>query len=108
MNRVAISALFILIAAMVIASQGNGLLEKIKVFEASCANKISEVRALPIFDPSYPNEDPPRAPVSIAPEAKTLTFNFPDFSNRRHFLDSHARHLQRFVLNLINSDHQGE
>jgi len=68
-SRAAISALFILVAARVVASQGTSLLEKLRVFEASCANKISEVRALP---------------------------------------GSHARHLERCVLSVVNLDHQGE
>jgi hypothetical protein len=105
-SRVAISALFVLIATMVVASQRTGLLEKLRVFEASCANKIPEVRALPVLDHSHTTRNPPRAAGTISPATQAA---IPcDFSNPTHFLGSHARHLQRLVLNLINSDHQGE
>jgi hypothetical protein len=104
-SRVAISSLFILIAAMVLASHGAGLLEKLKVLQASFANKISEVRGLPILDHSRTTGNPPRAAGTISPDTQTVTFNFLDTT---HFLDSPARHLQRFVLNLIDCDHQGD
>ncbi|HXW91708.1 MAG TPA: hypothetical protein VEK33_14250 [Terriglobales bacterium] len=104
-SRLAISALFILIAVLVIASQGTGLLEKLKVLQATCANKVSEVRALPVLDHSGAAGNPARAAGTMLPDAQTITFNFP---NATHVLGAHARHLQRFVLNLIHSDHQGE
>jgi hypothetical protein len=67
-SRFAISALFILIAGMVIASQGTGLLEKLKVLQASCANKISEVRTLPISHYTRTIGNPPRAAGTISPD----------------------------------------
>jgi hypothetical protein len=103
-SRIAISALFILIAGMVIASQGTGLLEKLKVLQASCTNKISEVRTLPISDNPRKTGNPLRA-GTISPDAQSIVFNFP---NTTHALGWHARHLQRFVLTLINSYRQGE
>jgi len=104
-SRVAISALFILIASMVVASQGTGLLERLKVFKASFANPISEVGALPIFSQLRASRNPPRPAGTISPAAQTVTCNF---SNPTQFLGSHARHLERLVLNMIHSDHQGE
>jgi len=104
-SRAAISALFILIAAMVVASRGSSLLEKLRVFEASCANKISEVRTVPIFDHSHPPGNRAGASGTISPDAKTVPFHF---AHTTHFLGSHARHLERCVLSLVNFDHQGE
>jgi hypothetical protein len=104
-SRVAISALFIFIATMALASQGTGLLEKLKVFDAFCTNKISEVRALPILDHSGTTGNPPRAGEAISRDAQTVPRNF---SNTTHSLGAHARHLQRLVLNVINSDRIGE
>jgi len=75
-SRAAISALFILIAAMVVASRGTSLLEKLRVFEAACANKISEVRAVPIFDHSHTPRNAARAVGTISPDAQTVPFNF--------------------------------
>lgn len=103
-SRLALSALFILIAAMVLASQGTGLLEKFKVLRTSCATKVSESRWHPVLDHSYTGTQP-YAAGGISLDAKTITFNFPDAT---HCLGSQARHLQRFVLNLIDSDHEGE
>jgi len=104
-SRLALAALFILIAAMVIASQGTGLLEKFKVLRMSCASTISVVRALPAVDHSCTGRSQSCAGGTISPGANTIIFNFPDAT---HCLGSHARYLQRFVLNLIDSDHQGE
>ena len=104
-SRVAISALFILIAAMVVASQGAGLLKKLKVLQPSCANKISEVRALPILHHSCATGNPPRAAGTILPDAEPITFNL---RNTTHFPGLHVRRLERFVLSLIPSDHRGE
>ena len=104
-SRIALSAVFLLIAAMVLASQGAGLLEKIKVLRTSCATKISDVRALPALDHSCTEGNRSCAAGTISPDAKTITLSFPDAT---HCLGSQARYLQRFVLNLIDSDHQGE
>jgi hypothetical protein len=104
-SRLALSALFILIAAMVLASQGTGLLEKFQVLRTSCASTISDVRALPALDHSCTGASQSCAGGTIWLGANTITFNFPDAT---HCLGSHARYLQRFVLNLIDSDHQGE
>jgi hypothetical protein len=104
-SRLAISALFVLIATMVVASQRTGLLEKIRVFETSCANEISDVRALPVFDHAHTIRNLPYVAGTITPANQTVTCNF---SNTAHFLGSHARHLERLVRNLIISDSQGE
>lgn len=104
-SRLGLSALFILIAAMVLASQGTGLLEKIKVLPTSWTDKISESRSLLLLYDSCTNGNPLRAAVTTWLSPKAITFNFPDATP---CLGSHARHLQRFVLNLIESDHQGE
>ena len=101
-SRIALSALFILIAAMVIGSQGTGLREKIKLLPASWADKISEARSLLVIYHSCSTGNQPRAAGTPSPDAKTITFNFP---HATRCLGSHARHLQRFVLNLIDSDH---
>jgi hypothetical protein len=100
-SRVAISAVFILIAAMVIRSQAAGLLEKLKVFETSCVNTISQVRALPILDHSHIGRNPLPAAETISPVTQTVTSNF---SSTTHFLGSHVRRFERLVLNMINSD----
>jgi hypothetical protein len=104
-SRVAISTLFILIAGAVIASQGSGLLRKLKVFEASCANEISEVQTLLILDRASTTGNPPCPTGTISPDAQTVIFNC---RNTKRFLGSPARHLERLVLNVIHSDHQGE
>ena len=100
-SRLAISAVFILIAAMVIRSQATGLLEKFKVFETSCASKISQVRALPSLDHSHVARNPLSRARTILPVTQTVTSNF---SNTTYFLGSHARHFERLILNMINSD----
>jgi len=104
-SRLALSALFILIAAMVLASQGSGLLKKIQVLPSSWSDKISETRALLALYRSCTTRNEPYVAGTLLPDSRTITFNFPDVA---HCLDSHARHMQRFVLNLIESDHQGE
>jgi len=104
-SRAAISALFILIAAMVVASRGTSLLEKLRVFGASCANKISEVRSVPLVDHSDTYRNPARAAGSISPDAQAVPFNF---SQATHFLGSHARRLERCVLSVAHLDHPGE
>jgi len=104
-SRLALSVLFVLIAAMVLASQGTGLLKKIKVLPASWTEKISETRALLVLYRSCTTGNQPRMAGVTSPSPKTVSFSFPDAA---HCLDSHARHMQRFVLNLIESDHQGE
>ena len=104
-SRLALSALLILIAAMVLASQGAGLLENLKVLRTSCADKIAETRSLVVLYDSCTRGNHTRAPGGPSPDAKTVGFNFPDAT---HVLGSQARHLQRFVLNLIDFDHQGE
>lgn len=104
-SRVAISALFILIAAMVVASQGPGLVEKFKLLEASCATKISDLRVLPILDHPGTDGNPLCAAGTLSSDAQVITFNLP---NTTHLLGPQARHLQRFLLSLIHSDHQGE
>ena len=104
-SRLGLSALFILVAAMVLASQGTGLLQKIKVLPTSWSDKISETRALLVLYRSCTTRTEPHAVGTLPLDSRTVTFNFPDAT---HCLDSQARHLQRFVLNLIESDHQGE
>ena len=104
-SRVRTAALFILIAAMVIRSQGTGLLEKLRALRASSATTISEVRVRATLDHSCTSGNPPRPAGIIVPVAQTIPFNFPD---RTHFLGWYAQHLERCVLTLINSDHQGE
>ncbi|HXZ41804.1 MAG TPA: hypothetical protein VEG68_13755 [Terriglobales bacterium] len=101
-SRLALSALFILIVAGVLASQGTALLEKIKVLPTSWADKISETRSLLVLYRSCTTGNQPRAAGTLAPYAKTMTFNFPYAT---HCLGSTARHLQHLVLNLIDSDH---
>ena len=104
-SRSAVSALYILIAAMVIAAHGAGLREKLRALQVSCADKISAARALPILEHSRPTgSQPPRA-VTAAAEGGTIPVKFPDATR---CLGSQARHLQHFVLDLIGSDHQGE
>jgi len=103
-SRIALSALFVPIAAMVIASHTAGLSEKLKVLPASPAVKIFESRALPDLDHSTTARSQ-RARGTTSPDSKNMTLNVPDAT---HCLASHARHLQRFVLTLIDSDHQGE
>jgi len=77
-SRLALSALLILIGAMVLASQGSGLLKKIKVLQTSCANKIAETRSvLVLYDSctrgtSRARRDRPRlAPRSPVPIFQT-------------------------------------
>jgi hypothetical protein len=90
---------------MVLASQGTGLLKKFEILQTSCADKISETRSLLVLYHSCATGNQPRPARTVSPDAKTVTFNFPDATQ---CLGSHARHLQRFVLNLFDSDHQGE
>jgi hypothetical protein len=104
-SRVALSALFILIAAMVLASQGTGLLKKFENLQTSWADKISETRSLVVFYHSCTAGSQPHVARTLSPDAKTITFNFPDATQ---CLGSHMRHLQHFVVNLFDSDHQGE
>ena len=104
-SRLALSALLILIAAMVLASAGGGLLEKFHVLRTSCTDKIAETRSLLVLYDSCTRENQPRAAKAPSPDARIVTSNFPDAT---HCLGSQARHLQTFVLNLIDSDHQGE
>ncbi|HYA25367.1 MAG TPA: hypothetical protein VEF05_14475 [Terriglobales bacterium] len=101
-SRLALSALFILIAAMVLVSQGDGLSKKFETLQTFWAGKISEARSLLVLYHSCASGSQPHAAETATPDAKTITFNFPDAA---HGLDSHARHLQRFVLNLMDSDH---
>lgn len=104
-SRIVLSVLFVLIAAMVLASQGSGVLEKIKVLQTSWADKISETRSLLVLYHSCTAGNQPRAAGTLSADAKTATSNFTDAT---HFLGSHARHLQHFLLNLIDSYDQGE
>jgi len=105
-SRLALSALFILIAAMVLVSQGPGLLKKLRGAHASSDDKISEAHTLPLLDHSFgAGSQRGRAAGAISPDAKTISFNLPDAT---HCLGSRARRLQRFVLELIDSNHQGE
>jgi len=76
-SRPALSALFILIVAMVLASQGTGLLQKIKVLPTSWADKISETRSLLVLYHSCITGNQPRAAGTLSPDAGTMAFNFP-------------------------------
>jgi hypothetical protein len=105
-SRVAISALFILIAAMVVASQGTGLREKLRVLQTSCANTISEVRTLPILNHSCATGN--KLPRSGRNHFARRPDHHFQFSQHDILSGSNARYLQRLVLNLINSDHRGE
>jgi len=101
-SRLALSALFIFIVAMVLASQGAGLLEKIKVLPTSWADKISETRSLLVLFHSCTTGNQPRTAGTLSPDAGTIAFSFPHVT---HCLGSTAQHLQRFVLYLIDFDH---
>ncbi|HYA24775.1 MAG TPA: hypothetical protein VEF05_11485 [Terriglobales bacterium] len=101
-SRLALSALFILIAALVLASQGDRLPKKFETLQTFWAGKISEARSLLVLYHSCASGGQPHAAETATPDGKTITLNYPDAA---HCLDSHARHLQRFVLNLIDSDH---
>ena len=102
--RLVLSALFTLIAAMVLASQGRGLLEKFKILPTSSANNVSQAHALPDLPHSFTAGSQHRAAGTISPAAK-INFHFP---HATHCLGSQEQSLRRFVLNLIDSDHQGE
>ena len=103
-SRLALSALFILIAAMAVASNGTGLLQKLTVGWASSAERISEPVALPLLDGSSTAGNQRHGAVgAISPDAKIIRFPFPDATHCPH-----ARRVQRFVLSLIAPDHQGE
>jgi hypothetical protein len=99
-SRLGVSALFILIGAMVIASQRPGLVREIKAFRASCADKISEVRTLPARCYSFGAGKQLRMTRTSSSDAKTNTFKF---AHLTHCLSSNGRTLQRVVLNLIDS-----
>jgi hypothetical protein len=104
-SRLGLSALFILIAAMVLASQGRGLLKKINLFPTSWTDKLSETRSLLLLYRSCAVRNEPHGAGALARDSRTISINFPDAA---HCLDSQARALQHMVLNLIKSDHQGE
>jgi hypothetical protein len=137
-SRIAVSALFVLIAAIVTTSHATGLLEKFKVLQASWADEISERRPVRVLDrltsvgsallsETRGYEDTltmirldgdrllinhcctagnqPCTVRTISSAVHTITFTLLDPT---HFLGSCAGHMQRLVLNLIDSDHQGE
>jgi hypothetical protein len=130
-SRIALSALFVLIAAIVMAS--HGLLEKFEILRASWADKLSERRAVQVLDrltsvgsallsETRDYEDRlaicldgarlllthccaagnrPCAVRTISSDGQTTSLNLLDPT---HFLGSCAGHLQRLVLYLIDSD----
>jgi hypothetical protein len=98
--RFALSVLLIVIGAMVVASQRNGLLETSKAFEASWTTKISEAHSLLVLYHSCTEGNQPAARTA-APEPESLSF---DFADATHCLSSRARHLQHVVLSLIDFD----
>jgi len=102
-SRLALSAFLILIAAMVLASQGAGLRDKFHFLRTSCAGKISETRSLFVLYHSCTRGK--HAGAIPSPHTRIVTSGFPDAT---HCLGSQARHLQSFVSHLIDSDHQGE
>jgi hypothetical protein len=87
-SRIAISALYALIAAGACASHAN-VFQKLK---ASWSCKTSDARAVQVSKRTGSGSP---APVS-------------DFRDVTKLLGSRARHLQHCVLNLIDSHHQGE
>ena len=101
-SRLGVSALFILMGAMVIASQGAGLARQAKVLRAAWAERISETRALPVLFHSPRAGDRLRTVRTTSSDAETLALDFPHLT---HCLSSNGRHLQRVVLSLIGSDH---
>ena len=100
-TRIALSSLLIVIGAMVVASQRNGLLEKSKVLETSWTNRISQAHSLLALYHSCTTGNQPGTAITVAPEANSFALNFADTT---HCLSSHARHLQQVVLNLLDSD----
>lgn len=101
-SRLGVSVLFILTAALVVASQGTGLARQVKVLRTSWAEKISEARALPVQFHSSSARNQARRARPTSSDAQTLALNFPQVT---HCLSSNGRHLQRMVLSLIGSDH---
>jgi hypothetical protein len=100
-SRIALSALLIVIAAMVVTSQRNGLLEKSKALETCWNTKISEAHSLLVLYRSCTTDNQRLVARTAAPEAKVITLNFSDVTD---CLGSQARHLQHLVANLIDSD----
>lgn len=83
-SRLRVSALFILVGAMVIGSQRAGLVRELMALRASCAEKISEVHTT----------------RTSSSDTNATTFKFAHIT---HCLSSNGRTLQRVVLNLIDS-----
>jgi hypothetical protein len=100
-SRFALSVLLIVIGAMVVASQRNGLLETSKAFEAAWTTKISEAHSLLVLYHSCTAGNQPAAARTAAPEPESLSF---DFADATHCLSSRARHIQHIVLSLIDFD----
>lgn len=100
-SRVALSAWLIVIAALVMTSQRNGLLEKSKALEISWNTKIAEAHSLLVLYHSCTTGNQLPAARTTAPEVKTISLDFPEATR---CLGSQARHLQHMVLNLLDSD----
>lgn len=82
-SRAAFSALLILMAAMVLASEGTDLVRKIKVLQASWADKVAETQSLLDLYRTCHSENQPRPAGITSPSPKTISFNFP---NATHLL----------------------
>lgn len=101
-SRLALSLLFILIAGMVLASQGSGFREKVKTFPTFWADKISQTQSLMVLYHCSASTRRPHPTTVNSTEGKTVISDTPNV------IGSHTRYLQRFVQNLVSSDQQGE
>jgi len=99
-SRIAISLALILIAAVVMAQHGSGLLKELRLLHGSCAVKTSEVRVLMNLNHACSKPAPASAAEAI------LTENAPVTLHRSSMLFcSRTQSLRQLVLSLIDVDY---
>ena len=137
-SRFAVSLLFILIAALILATDGTAAFAKLKALRTCWAgtgpsSRVVELLNRMAFDAvasirevqggenqlsmiqldggrlmltqGYSSGTQPRMIGTVSPDGKTITFSIFDAAS---LLSSPEEHVQRIVVNLIDSDHHSE
>jgi len=98
-SRIAVSLGLILIAAVVTAQHGTGLLKELRLLHGSCAVKTSEIRVLMNLKHVSAKPAPASAAAAISTENEPVLLHR---SSSHQLFCSRVRSLREFVLKLIN------